>query len=1050
MDWHDPTIWGGSVPANGSSVTLPANTQVLISSCSIDPTFVFGLITVPFGSSLIFGDAPITFQAHGIQVVGALAIGSPTCRLQNKISITLYGSRNAQALPAATYVKGISVFGKVDIHAVEYFPTWTRLAATAYPGDSTIFIQDCPNWQSGQSIVISTTELKDSRDWHRNEEVQIESVLMTTISSSTCAITLTAPLLYQHYGGFEYQAEVALLSRNILIQGDPFNSEPTDISPISCTYGSSPSTYPCDNTFLTGFGAHVIVVAGATVGRFSGVELFRAGQTNVLGRYPIHFHLLGNITTPNNFFVSDCSVHHSFFRCCSIHGSSGTTLENGISLVKNTGYDIIGNCFFASEDGIEENNTIAYNFAAHIHPLGPFWQASYGVSIGSEVMSNSNGAQSFYSQYTDYITSNPALIRVDDYSASPFYFTNPYNSIYGNAASGGWAGFSFVNLPAPVGFSSDINNFVPQNRPLILFQGNSAHSTGYWQSHAAGVYVGGNLVLNAASQQVYTAGRYIPRDTCSISSYGSSENPNSCPSSNQVWLQFLDTKVFLANAGLQSWGDREEIIRFEVHDVGISTNVFGQVWIDQMLVNCRSANNVTYLQNCNTTSWWTCNARDLAFFESYIGFQFYDTGQSHLVTDSIFQNCVETNPNCLYGTCTMTLFSYLTHSDEFTPGLMQMTKNISYINSDMSHIMTPSFIPFPHITVSGRDGNWLDVDGTVNGLFPKGTKVNIGSNWTGADWWRYNDQCVNTLNDWVCPMGPGDDRVSICIHWASAEMEAEIGTDYCSNGEVSLSATTSGYLPCPIGAVVTHFNRNEANAYPVALSPRVTGPVISECGGWFVRYLGGTPNHITFTDMQIDHDTILHLAIPYPAGTTFKIYAQAPVWCYPGTPPYEPWDSICQHFYHPVNSIQEVRDSWGDTYFFDSSTQLLHIRIVSLDSFTYEFATNATYNPSAVWNSSSTWSTYFSRDGLNLLVTGSTLWSVVINTTSANCNPRCPDLPGVSVPGINGSSDYTGPPQTLNFTERGFITGGTNTIFGGVIGVLGCFLLLAWTEIICG
>jgi len=150
-----------------------------------------------------------------------------------------------------------------------------------------------------------------------------------------------------------------------------------------------------------------------------------------------------------------------------------------------------------------------------------------------------------------------------------------------------------------------------------------------------------------------------------------------------------------------------------------------------------------------------------------------------------------------------------------------------------------------------------------------------------------------------------------------------------------------------------------------------------------------------------------------------------------------------------VNSIQEVRDSWGDTYFFDSSTQLLHIRIVSLDSFTYQFASNATYNQNAVWNSSSTWSTYFARDGLNLLITGSTFWSVVIDATSANCNPRCPALPSVSIPGINGSSVYTGPPQTpTNFTVPAFLdSNGTNshTIFG-MIGVLGYLLLLAWTE----
>lgn len=33
-------------------------------------------------------------------------VGSPTCRLRNKISITLHGKRDAQPLPAPEYVKG--------------------------------------------------------------------------------------------------------------------------------------------------------------------------------------------------------------------------------------------------------------------------------------------------------------------------------------------------------------------------------------------------------------------------------------------------------------------------------------------------------------------------------------------------------------------------------------------------------------------------------------------------------------------------------------------------------------------------------------------------------------------------------------------------------------------------------------------------------------------------------------------------------------------------------------------------------------------------------
>jgi len=315
--------------------------------------------------------------------------------------------------------------------------------------------------------------------------------------------------------------------------------------------------------------------------------------------------------------------------------------------------------------------------------------------------------------------------------------------------------------------------------------------------------------------------------------------------------------------------------------------------------------------------------------------------------------------------------------------------------------------------VSGRNANWLDVDGSVNQLFP-GSKVNIGSNFTGADWWRYNDQCVNTQWNWVCPMSPGDDKVSLVLHWAGTAMENGIGTTYCSNGPVSSNYV---YLPCPIGAYVTHFNRNEANAFGVAVMGRITGPVIAASGGWFIRFPSGTPNTISFTDMQIDHGTVLHVAIPYPSATTFNIYAQAPTWCQPGTPPYKTYNSICVHPYRSVNSIAEVISSWGDTYYFDSTNQMLHIRIISMDSFSYQFATNGTYAQYAVWNSTSTYSTYFSRGGVDLLVTGSSFWAVVIQATSSNCQPNCPPLPNVQVPGVGGYSNYSGPSQTpTNFS----------------------------------
>ena len=38
-----------------------------------------------------------------------------------------------------------------------------------------------------------------------------------------------------------------------------------------------------------------------------------------------------------------------------------------------------------------------------------------------------------------------------------------------------------------------MTSFIPHQRPLLLFDGNNAHSTGYSWNNAAGIYVGGQL-----------------------------------------------------------------------------------------------------------------------------------------------------------------------------------------------------------------------------------------------------------------------------------------------------------------------------------------------------------------------------------------------------------------------------------------------------------------------------------------------------------------------------------------------------------------------------
>lgn len=222
---------------------------------------------------------------------------------------------------------------------------------------------------------------------------------------------------------------------------------------------------------------------------------------------------------------------------------------------------------------MEENNTFEYNFGALIHWLGNTQEQST--------------EEWFYSQGLFWVTENPDMILPSDSTAAVFYITNAYNRFLGNAASGGWAGFAFPNLPKPVKLHQNYKNgkFTPSARPLLQFKGNSAHSTAYWFESAGGIYVGGTLQHKSNGLLEYTAGRHDSRSTCAFDPLDQSKDQDGyCNTENEVFMVFEDTKIFLANRGAQHWGDRSEVIRAELHDVGMSMNVFGTVFLTQMLV----------------------------------------------------------------------------------------------------------------------------------------------------------------------------------------------------------------------------------------------------------------------------------------------------------------------------------------------------------------------------------------------------------------------------------------------------------------------------------
>ena len=70
-----------------------------------------------------------------------------------------------------------------------------------------------------------------------------------------------------------------------------------------------------------------------------------------MGRYPIHFHLNGEV---HESFVEGNAIHHSHARMVTIHGVHYLRIKN------NVGYKMQGHAIFL-EDGIETYNVIENN-----------------------------------------------------------------------------------------------------------------------------------------------------------------------------------------------------------------------------------------------------------------------------------------------------------------------------------------------------------------------------------------------------------------------------------------------------------------------------------------------------------------------------------------------------------------------------------------------------------------------------------------------------------------------------------------------------------------
>jgi hypothetical protein len=375
--WSDPAAWqSGAPPTAGSDGTIPAGTVVRLDSTS---AAVRNLVVL---GELVCADQDLALSAESIMLHGRFECGSAFSPYLQNFVLTL------TANPPQNGEKSFEVMapGVLELHGAPKL-AWTRLRSNAAAGATLLELADPVDWQQFDRIVLApSTYLTDTlgKLIHRDEVAEIQA-----IQNGGLDLQLLAPLAFAHYGQsssyntasgnfvLDERSEVGLISRNIKIQGDPAS----------------------DSSLK---GGHLMSMVGSTV-HVSGIELYRMGRIGELGRYPFHWHLVGD--APGQY-IENSSIHRSFNRCVTVHGTNMTRVADNVC------HDFVGHGYFL-ENGSERLNTFAGNLGIKGKKPGP------GQSVDDPFLGDSDTR-------TGAASNGPAV----------FWISNAENTFTGNAAAG--------------------------------------------------------------------------------------------------------------------------------------------------------------------------------------------------------------------------------------------------------------------------------------------------------------------------------------------------------------------------------------------------------------------------------------------------------------------------------------------------------------------------------------------------------------------------------------------------------------------------------------
>ncbi len=217
---------------------------------------------------------------------------------------------------------------RMELHGSPLVRPWVKLGANCRPGDSKIIAsEDLSDWRVGDEIIVTASEKTRNMASYRNEDVSTEERIVKSVDGKT--ITLNKPLKFEHFGEGEFRSEVANLSRNVVVE----SADPDGVR---------------GHTMY-----HRYSKGGISYARFA-----HLGKEGVLGRYAIHFHLVGS--TMRGSAVVGASIVDSHNRWITIHGTQYMLVRDCV------GYQSVGHGYYL-ENGKEVFNLLDRNLGVQAY-----------------------------------------------------------------------------------------------------------------------------------------------------------------------------------------------------------------------------------------------------------------------------------------------------------------------------------------------------------------------------------------------------------------------------------------------------------------------------------------------------------------------------------------------------------------------------------------------------------------------------------------------------------------------------------------------------------